>query len=138
MVSKIFSVFLIVSIEVIMLVVLYIPFYIVLCDDVEFNCGKKALRNKRKKQKGFIKKILFLDFLKYIKTWHFILLVVFLLSYLLMVSTSIIAVFFNNPIFTRIQTCFGSISFLTVLIACCVRWSLYAFNKVRNRPTKNK
>lgn len=120
---------------------LFIFFYIVdycvfdacLADDVEFRYGKKRMRNRRKKQKGFWKKFLFLDIRKEVVLWHYVL---FWIN-LFFSSTAIISL--NIMIGLESESArivfLGSFcaEVLTAGIISFVRWHLYIGNKIRNR-----
>jgi len=61
---------------------LYFAFYYaVLSAEVAIKVGKKSLRNKRRKYKGFWKKFLFLDFREKISPWYYFWFIVFLVTY---------------------------------------------------------
>ena len=77
----------------------YMNFYVTLSDDIEIYAGKKVLRNQRRKQKGFWKKFLFLDFCWAVERWHYVLFWIFLISYPIVALSSSLLILSNNVIF---------------------------------------
>lgn len=114
-------------------VVEYYAFDVCLADDVEFQYGKKRMRNQRKKQKGFWKKFLFLDIRKKVVPWHYI------LFWINLVFSGAAIILLNLMIGMKSESAriafLGSfcIEVLTTGIISFVRWSLYAGNKIRKR-----
>ena len=111
----------------------YGVFYVCFADDVEFSYGKKRMRNQRKKQKGFLKKFLFLDIKKEVVPWHYAMFWInFIFSTVSLVMLNVY-IGYSNEIVRIIFIITVGIFILTSLIITFVRWSLYARNKVRSR-----
>jgi len=108
-------------------------FSVCLSDDVEFYHGKKRMRNRRKKQRGFWRKFLFLDIHKEVVPWHYALFWVNLISFIVMLIMGNVQIAYSNEIVSVILQINAGIFFLTATVINSVRWQLYAGNKVRNR-----
>lgn len=115
----------------------YGSFSVCLSDDVEFHYGKSRLK-KRKKQKGFWRKFLFLDIRKEVIPWHYA------MFWLNLISSIVTLIMFNvyiackNDVVRIPLLIAGGCSILSSAIISFVRWDLYAWNKVRNRKKYRK
>ena len=116
----------------------YGAFYVCLSDDVEFNYGKNRMKNRRKKQKGFLKKFLFLDIKNEVIQWHYIAFWVNLISFIIALIAWNIYIIYINEVIKIILIITGVIFFLTSTIITFVRWPLYRGNKVRSRKKYRK
>lgn len=116
----------------------YGAFYVCLADDVEFNHGKNRMKNRRKNQKGFWRKFLFLDIRKEVIPWHYAMFWVNLISSVVALIALNIFVICSDETARIILIISIGISLLTSAIIAFVRWSLYAGNKVRNRKKYRK
>ncbi len=114
------------------------PFSVCLSDDVEFHYGKRRIRNRRKKQRGFWRKFLFLDIRKEVVPWHYA------MFWANLISSGVILIMLNvyiacgNEIVRIILQISAGIFFLTTTIIAFVRWQLYAGNKIRSRKKYRK
>lgn len=113
-------------------------FYTCLADDVEFNYGKKRMRNRRKKEKGFWRKFLFLDIRKEVIPWHYAMFWINLIFFIATLIVVNILIACNNETLRTVFKIVGGIYLLTAAIIAFVRWSLYAGNKVRSRKEYRK
>lgn len=113
-------------------------FSVCLSDDVEFHYGKKRMRNRRKKQRGFWRKFLFLDIQKEVVPWHYAMFWVNLISFIVALIMFNVHIAYSNEIASIILRISGGIFFLTSTIINSVRWRLYAGNKVRSRKKYRK
>lgn len=125
------------------LTVLYIfsyygVFHTCLTDDVEFNFGKKRMRNRRKKEKGFLRKFLFLDLRNEVVAWHYAMFWINLISFIISLFMLNVFLYCGNKIVRIIFIISIFTAFLTSAIIAFVRWPLYAGNKVRNRKKYRK
>lgn len=110
----------------------YCVFSVVLQDDIEFRKGKKRVKS-RKKQKGFWKKFLFLDIRKEVILWHYLLFWVNLGAFVTACAAMLAFFIHENTIATSVFLTACAVIFLTLGVACYIRWPLYAGNMVRNR-----
>ena len=110
----------------------YSVFSVALQDDVEFQKGKKRVKN-RKKQKEFWKRFLFLDIRKEVVRWHYLLFWVNLGAFVTAFAAVFVSFAYESTIATRVFLAACSVMFLTLGVACHIRWPLYAGNVVRNR-----
>lgn len=116
----------------------YNSFYCCLSDDVEFNYGKKRMRNRRKKNKGFWKKFFFFDIKNEVIKWHYHF---FLINFLSFIPTLIS---FNLFVLTKTFEAkisiliFGGIYLLTAIPIAFSRWNLYKGNMVRSKEKYRK
>ena len=109
-------------------------FYVCLSDDVEFHYGKTRMRNRRKKQKGFWRKFLFLDIRKEVVPWHYAMFWVNLISFIaVLILLNVYIAGGDHEIVRIISVISGGAFFLSAAITAFVRWPLYAGNKVRSR-----
>ena len=112
----------------------HIPFDVCLSDDVEFNCGKKSLKNRRKKIKtNLFVKFTFWDFKKDVVKWHYIVFWINLISNIIIFLLTSLQVFFQSEIlqfFTGFSTVVSISSFIIILP---VRLKLYRYNRIRKR-----
>ena len=113
-------------------------FYVCFADDIEFNYGKKRMRNRRKKQKGFWRKFLFLDIRKEVVPWHYAMFWINLISFIVALIMFNVYTACHNEIVRIICIMLGGVFFLTSTTINFVRWPLYAGNKVRNRKKYRK
>lgn len=114
-------------------------FYVCFRDDVEFHYGKTRMRNRRKKQKGFWRKFLFLDIRKEVIPWHYAMFWVNLISFIVALILLNVYVACSNNEIVRILSIISIGAFvLSSTIIAFVRWSLYAGNKVRGRKKYRK
>lgn len=113
-------------------------FYVCFRDDVEFNYGKKRMKNRRKKEKGFWRKFLFLDIRKEVIPWHYVMFWINLVSFIATLIVFNIFIASNNETLRIVFEIVGGIYFLTTTIIAFVRWPLYAGNKVRCRKKYRK
>ena len=111
-----------------------------LSDDVEFAYGKKRMRNRRKKQKGYWGKLLFLDVKDEVVPWHYTAFWVNLIaSFIAIVALSVYVYSGSKSEPSRIVFVIsGSVSFLMTAIISFVRWQLYEGNIVRCRKSYRK
>lgn len=116
----------------------YMAFSVCLSDDVEFHYGKKRMRNRRRKQKGFWRKFLFLDIRKEVILWHYFMFWVNLIfSFATLIILNVL-IYCSNETVRIICMITGGMSFLTSAIILFARWDLYIGNKVRNRKEYRK
>ena len=113
-------------------------FYTCFHDDVDFHYGKTRMRNRRKRQKGFWRKFLFLDVRKELVPWHYAMFWINLISSVpALVLLGLYVAFRSEP--ARIGFC---VFFALAEIACAtlipVRWRLYLWNKVRSKKSYRK
>lgn len=112
----------------------HIPFDVCLSDDIEFNSGKKTLRNRRKKNKtNFFVKFTFWDFRNEVVKWHYIVFWINLISNIIIFLLTSLQVFFQSEIlqfFTGFSTVVSISSFIIILP---VRLKLYRYNRIRKR-----
>lgn len=108
-------------------------FSVCLSDDVEFHYGKKRMRNRRKKQKGFLRKFLFLDISKEVIPWHYAMFWVNFVSAAVVLIMLNVCIAYSNKTARIILLISAGSFFLTAAITAFIRWPLYAGNKVRNR-----
>ncbi|MDR0890002.1 MAG: hypothetical protein LBM28_05075 [Oscillospiraceae bacterium] len=120
------------------LIVYYGVYVVALSDDVEVYVGKKSLRNRRRKYKGFWKKFLFLDFRKDVVCWHYVLFVIFLITYPIMTAILLVGFAFDLHALRIPFLAVGALCFISTVIASNIRWRLYLWNEVRRRPKKIK
>lgn len=114
-------------------------FYVCLSDDVEFHYGKTRMRNRRKKQKGFWRKFLFLDIRKEVVPWHYAMFWVNLISFIAaLIMLNVYIACSNNEVVRIISIISDGAFFLSAAIIAFVRWPLYAWNKVRSRKKYRK
>lgn len=120
----------------------YSAFYDCLSDDVDFLYGRKRMRHRRKKQKGFWRKFLFLDIRKEVILWHY---VMFWMNLIFSAVTLIVLNVYiacGNGTVKVILIVLGVISLLTAGIMSFVRWPLYfggnIFNKEKYRKEYRK
>lgn len=113
-------------------------FFVMLSDDIEFNRSRRTLKRKRKKEKGFWKKFLFLDLKQYTDKWHYFLFVCFLILSPIVLFCIDAFIITENEIFRTLFMISGGILFVITSIASTVRWSLYKGNMIRKRPTKRR
>lgn len=113
----------------------YMNFYVTLSDDIEIYAGKKVLRNQRRKQKGFWKKFLFLDFCWAVERWHYVLFWIFLISYPIVALSSSLLILSNNVIFRIMKITAGFPCLLASAISAFSRFPLY-WLRVHQRPRK--
>ena len=116
----------------------YGAFYVCFADDVEFHYGKKRMKNRRKKQKSFWQKFLFLDIKKEVIPWHYAMFWINLISSIVALIMLNMFIICSNEIVKIIFIVAGAASFLSSSIIAFVRWSLYAGNKVRSRKKYRK
>lgn len=110
----------------------YCVFSVVLQDDIEFCKGKKRVKS-RKKQKGFWKKFLFLDIRKEVILWHYLLFWVNLGAFVTACAAMLAFFIHESTIATSVFLTACAVVFLTLGVACYIRWPLYAGNMVKNR-----
>ena len=110
----------------------YCVFSVALQDDVEFCKGKKRVKS-RKKQKGFWKKFLFLDIRKEVILWHYLLFWANLGAFVTAWAAMLAFFIHESTIVTSVFLTACAVVFLTLGVACYIRWPLYAGNMVRNR-----
>lgn len=113
-------------------------FFVMLSDDIEFNRSRRTLKRKRKKEKGFWKKFLFLDLKQYTDKWHYFLFVCFLILSPIVLFCIDAFIITENEIFRTLFMISGGILFVITSITSTVRWSLYKGNMIRKRPTKRR
>lgn len=113
----------------------YMNFYVILSDDVEIYAGKKALRNQRRKQKGFWKKFLFLDFCWAVEKWHYVFFWVFLISYPIVALSSALLTISDNAILRILKLGTGLPCLFVSAVSAFSRFPLY-WLKVHQRPQK--
>ena len=116
----------------------YGVFYVCLSDDVEFNYGKKRMKNRRKKQKGFWIKFLFLDIRKEVILWHYAMFWINLIFSNVALIALNVFIACSNEIVRIIFIISAATSLLSSLIIAFVRWPLYAWNEVRSRKKYHK
>lgn len=114
------------------------PFSVCLSDDVEFHYGKKRMKNRRKKQKGFWRKFLFLDIRNEVIPWHYAMFWVNLVSSIVVLISLNVCIACSHETARIILQISAGIFLLTTTIIAFVRWPLYAGNKVRSRKKYRK
>ena len=119
--------------------VTYQAFYICFRDDVEFHYGKTRMRNRRKKQKGFWRKFLFLDIRKEVVPWHYAMFWVNLISFIVCLILLNVYIACGNHEIARISFILSiGVFILSATMIAFVRWPLYIGNKVRSRKEYRK
>lgn len=116
----------------------YSCFYVTLKDDIEFNFGKKRFRNRRKKYKGFFRKLMFWDFRHEVHTFHLTLLWVFAFMYVVLMSAHIGNILFLSKELYVVKQTALCVCGLCVVLAVLYRWNLYIGNKTRSRKPKKR
>ena len=116
----------------------YGSFAVTLGDDIEFNVGKKSLRNARRKYKGFWKKFLFIDFKNHISKWHYFLFICFLTSFLAILISMNLLIIFDISFFKWLTSILSILYLSSFALSLFSRWSLYRGNKIRNRGKYRK
>ena len=114
-------------------------FYVCLSDDVEFHYGKKRMRNRRKSEKGFWRKFLFLDVRAEVVPWPYAMFWVNLISFtaaLIMLNVYIARG--DSEAVRPLAVVSATVFFLSAAVIAFVRWPLYAGNKVRSRKKYRK
>ena len=112
----------------------HIPFDVCLSDDVEFNCGKKSLKNRRKKIKtNLFVKFTFWDFKKDVVKWHYIVFWINLISNIIIFLLTSSQVFFQSELLPFFISCSATVSIGSFIIILPVRFRLYKYNRVRKR-----
>ena len=106
----------------------YCVFSVALQDDVEFCKGKKRVKS-RKKQKGFWKKFLFLDIRKEVILWHYLLFWVNLGAFVTAYAAMLAFFIHESTIVTSVFLTACAVVFLTLGVACYIRWPLYTREK---------
>ena len=112
----------------------HIPFDVCLSDDVEFNCGKKSLKNRRKKIKtNLFVKFTFWDFKKDVVKWHYIVFWINLISNIIIFLLTSLQVVFQSELLPFFISCSVAVSIGSFIIILPVRFRLYKYNRVRKR-----
>ena len=112
----------------------HIPFDVCLSDDIEFNSGKKTLRNRRKKNKtNFFVKFTFWDFRNEVVKWHYIVFWINLISNIIIFFLASLQVFFQSEILQFLTNISVVISICSFIIILPVRFNLYKSNRIRKR-----
>ena len=112
----------------------HIPFDVCLSDDVEFNCGKKSLKNRRKKSKtNLFVKFTFWDFRNEVVKWHYIVFWINLISNIIIFLLTSLQVVFQSELLPFFISCSVAVSIGSFIIILPVRFRLYKYNRVRKR-----
>ena len=112
----------------------HIPFDVCLSDDIEFNSGKKTLRNRRKKNKtNFFVKFTFWDFRNEVVKWHYIVFWINLISNIIIFLLTSLQVVFQLELLPFFISCSATVSIGSFIIILPVRFRLYKYNRVRKR-----
>ena len=116
----------------------YAAFDVCLSDDVEFRYGKGRVKKRRKNAAGWWRRFLFFDIRKEVIPWHYVM----FWEHLVSSAAAILALDVHIICGDQASRLVFLISEGTALLACavisCVRWKLYAGNKVRNRKEYRK
>ena len=116
----------------------YVAFDVCLSDDVEFHYGKSWLKRRRKNVSRWWYKFLFFDIRKEVIRWHYVMFWVHLVSSAIAIIALDVYIICNDKdshLLFLISEGTATLSSATIL---CVRWKLYAQNKVRSRKTYRK
>ena len=112
----------------------HIPFNICLSDDIEFKCGRKVLRHKRKKNKtNIFVRFTFWDFRKDVIRWHYIIFWINLLSNMIIFLLSSIQIFFSSEVLEFVISLLAVVSIVSLILILPVRFNLYKYNRIRKR-----
>ena len=112
----------------------HIPFDVCLSDDIEFNSGKKTLRNRRKKNKtNFFVTFTFSDFRNEVVKWHYIVFWINLISNIIIFLLTSLQVVFQSELLPFFISCSVAVSIGSFIIILPVRFRLYKYNRVRKR-----
>ena len=119
-------------------VLYYGAFDVCFSDDVEFRCGKKRVRNRRKNVTGWWRRFLFLDIKKEVIHWHYAMFWVNLISSIVAIIALDAYVICGDKTLNLVFLISEGTALFTAAVVSSVRWKLYAGNKVRNRKKYRK
>ena len=112
---------------------------VTLVDDIEIYSGKSTTK-KWSKETRFVRKYLYWDYRQHIIWWHYVLLWVYIVSYILALPALILYdIFYDTkffPVFRTISLIVDFTASLSLGILCFCRHSLYRGNITRRRPKK--
>ena len=120
------------------LIVLYLMNYVgcflgTVDDDLDFNHCKKRVKKRRKKEKGFWRKFLFLDVRKEIVTWHYVMFWINLVSFIVLFLAFNIYVTCDREKVGVVCIALLFIFEITSLITGSAYSSLYKRNETRSK-----
>ena len=110
----------------------YCVFSVVLQDDIEFRKGKRT-RKKPKETERILEKVFVLDIKKEVILWHYLLFWVNLGAFVTACAAMLAFFIHESTIVTSVFLTACAVVFLTLGVACYIRWPIYAGNMVRNR-----
>lgn len=103
----------------------YLVFGDLLSDDVDFHYGKNRMKNRRKKQKGFWRKFLFLDIRKEVVPWHYALFWISLAAIAVFLVSGNISIISSNETAEIISKIALGVWSSIFVIMNFFRWPLY-------------